>query len=93
MSFTDVETSLEDKEDADVKGRKFETTTEATWDIEVKPVELLISEPNNDDDDADVDADDMDEYEAEDPGSAVAVCDKGGVCSLSSSEGNNIVLL
>lgn len=83
MSSTDLVSAVPPPEDrdADVKGRKFETTTEATCDIEVKPVELLISEPNKDDveDEDDVDAD--------------AAAPVGGLCSLSSREGSSIVLL
>lgn len=90
MSSADVETSLEDK-DVDDKGRKFETTTEATWDIEVKPVELLISLPSDDDDDAAaaVAEDDNNVGDIEN----VAVKGGSGDCNLSSKEGNNIVLL
>lgn len=85
MSSTDLVSAVPPPEDrdADVKGRKFETTTEATCDIEVKPVELLISEPNKDDveDEDDVDDD------------AAAAAPVGGLCSLSSREGSSIVLL
>lgn len=88
MSSADVESTPPEAKDADDKGRKFETTTEATWDIEVKPVELLISEPNNDS--ADTTADDDDD----DDDTVNGTVEGGGEwCNLSSSEGNNIVLL
>lgn len=87
MSSADVESTPPEAKDADDKGRKFETTTEATWDIEVKPVELLISEPNNDSADTTADDDDDDD-------TVNGTVEGGGEwCNLSSSEGNNIVLL
>ncbi|KNC28845.1 hypothetical protein FF38_03367 [Lucilia cuprina] len=79
-----VSSSLEDK-DVDDKGRKFETTTDATWDIEVKPVELLISLVSS--------AVDGDIEKVVIAAAAAAEEEESGVCSLSSKEGNSMVFV
>lgn len=88
VSSADEESSsLEDK-DVDDNGRKFETTTDATCDIEVKPVELLISLVSNVCDAGDGAAPDI-----ENAAVVTASATGSAVCNLSSKEGNNIVLL
>lgn len=85
VSMADVESLsspvLREDKDVDDKGRKFETTMDATWDMEVKPVELLISFAVATETAGDI------EYVVNGGG------DGGAVCNLSSNLGNKTVLL